>query len=459
MAQKKKQQLSSSSLFRIGEPASPEHLIDRQEEVEALVSLLSNEKISYNVAVLGYRRIGKTSVLNKVQKLLEEEGNVKNSKKRKNPIVVSFDVKKNIGSPEILFTRLNTQIFNAYLSHISRSQRFKKKAGKFANQIIQKLTDTIANKKINGISFEASLTPEGTITVIPKIEFLSANGRRKDETPDYQKIMDTIFNTAKAFAEESDSRLIIMLDEFSDIVKLRHYRGLRNIIDQFRSILQERGDNVSYLICGSRVSMLREFLHSGNSSVFMHFKEYTIHELRHFDAVKLFEDYFRAREEESDILDAEEIRKLADDTFRLVGGHPFYIMALAEAWNPKKKENIEETYLRELTDPNGVLRLYQEYILSEDLGEATGGPVLRSILQFLASHRDPNNVVTPATGTEIANFLSRPLQQIKSYLEELSRYDLILKNDQDKTYAIRDKVLERYFMLEVDELDKKIVIA
>lgn len=435
-------------LFTIGEPALPDYLVDREEEVEALVALLSTERIIYNVAVLGYRRIGKTSILNKVQQQLEN----------KNFIVVNFDVKKNIASPEILFTRLNTQIFNAYVKHLSKGKRLKKKAGRTVNQIIQKIANAMTNKKLKGVSFETSASPDGKVTITPKIEFFPIDGRRKSETPDYQKIMETIFGTAKAFAEESDSRFVIMLDEFQDIVKLRHYRGLRNIIDQFRSILQERGANVSYLICGSRVHLLREFLHSGESSVFMHFKEYPINELKQPDAVRLFADYLQERSGTSkNAADSKEIKELAEEAFKIVGGHAFYLMALADSWNIKNKERLEDTFARELRDPNGALRLYEEYALSEDLQEAEGGPVLRTILQFLASHRDKNDhSLIPSTGTQVANFLNRPLQQIRSYLDELARYDLILKNEQDKTYTIRDKVLESYLEQEVDELDVSI---
>ncbi|MHB1908589.1 MAG: AAA family ATPase [Nitrososphaerales archaeon] len=435
--------MTEDFLFTIGEPASPEHLINRYEEVEDLVALLSNEAIVYNVAVLGYRRIGKTSILNKVEQQL----------KRKNIIVVRFDVKKNIGSPETFFNRLNTEIFSAYVNHVSRTKRIERRAGRVADQIIQKLTHALTMKKVKGISFETSITQNGKVLITPKIEFQNTDARRKNEAPDYQKIMETIFASARLFAEESDARFVIMLDEFQDILRLRRYRGLKNILDLFRSVMQERGSNVSYVICGSRVHMLKEFLHEGRSSVFMHFKEYPIDELKQPDAIKLFRGYIKARGLE---LDKDETTRLAEEAFTLAGGHPFYLMSLADSF--KEKENISDTLRRELKYSNGTIGPYEEYVLAEDIEQAQGGPILKTILQFLATSRDQHGELIPSTGTEIANLLSRPLQQIEPYLKELVRYDLIVKNDANKSYKIRDTVLEQYLRLETEELDKKIEV-
>lgn len=419
-------------MFSVGEPAPPEYLVDRLVEVNELVSLFSNPKINYAVAVLGHRRIGKTSILNKVEQGLA----------RKNIVVVRFDVKKNIGEPETFFKRLNTEIFSAYVNSLSRRKRLRTTAGWVGSQIVQTLTGLLSKKKLKGVSIETSASPDGRITITPKLEF--ANSKE----PDYQKIMESIFNTAKVFAEESNLRFVIMLDEFQDIMKLRRYRGLKNIVDLFRSVMQERGTNVSYLICGSRVHMLREFLHKGDSPIFLHFKEYPVRELNREHAVKLFESYASSRG-----FKGNELKTLGEEAYKIVGGHPFYLMSLAEAWDGKKKEKIEETYEREIRSPMGSLRLYEEYVLSEDLREAQGGPILRTILQLMASNK--NGLLG---GTEVADLLNRPLQHIEPYLDTLTKFDLVIKRGEDKKYAIRDKVLEQYLRLEMEELDKKIVL-
>jgi AAA+ ATPase superfamily predicted ATPase len=54
----------------VGKPVPPESMVDRKEIVEKLAKDLSNPGINPAYAILGYRRIGKTSILNKVKQEL-----------------------------------------------------------------------------------------------------------------------------------------------------------------------------------------------------------------------------------------------------------------------------------------------------------------------------------------------------------------------------------------------------
>ena len=58
----------------IGRPAPPEEIVDRKDEVEQIVGMCTNEKINYAVALLGYRRIGKTTILAKTAEELDSRG-------------------------------------------------------------------------------------------------------------------------------------------------------------------------------------------------------------------------------------------------------------------------------------------------------------------------------------------------------------------------------------------------
>lgn len=433
---------ATTMMFTIGEPAPPEYLIDRAQEVDEIVSLLSNPRINYNVALIGYRRIGKSSILNKVQQQLED----------RNITVVNFDVKKNIGAPGIFFERLNMQIFDAYIKHLKRHKRLAKKAGNIGDKIVQAITGVLSRKKLKGVSVETSVSLDGTVSITPKIDFIESQ-----QQPDYQKTMETIFSTARAFAEESNSRFVIMLDEFQDILRLKRYRGLHNIIDLFRSVLQERGKQVSYVVCGSQVHMIRKILQEGDSSLFMHSKEYLVGELDHKYALDLFESYASAR----GIKERKqgELREIAKQAYKIVGGHPFYLMQLAESWNEKTGEKIEQTFERELRSPIGSLHAYQEHVLAEDLKDAQGGPILRTILQIIASRRNPSNdEPMPSTLTDIAKPLRKRIQELEPYLGELAKFALVTKDEKNSTYVIRDKVLDQYLKMEAQELGKKIIL-
>ena len=51
----------------------------------------------------------------------------------------------------------------------------------------------------------------------------------------------------------------------------------------------------------------------------------------------------------------------AEGTYSLAGGHPYYLVMLAEA--RRKNETTKQTYERLLTTPTGALYLYVNYIL------------------------------------------------------------------------------------------------
>jgi AAA+ ATPase superfamily predicted ATPase len=402
----------------IGEPAPPGELVDRDEEVKELLSYCTNPKINYTIAVIGHRRVGKSSILKKVENELFKKGT----------IVVYFDVKKNLSDPEVFLKRLESEIFNAYIRNLGQRRRTHVKAGKFGSEIIQALSGLLS-KRIKGVGIEVKAI-DGQISVMPKLEF-------GDKKPDYQKMFDVVFKTAKVFAEKSDKRFVMILDEFQDIAKLSRYKGLTNILDLFRSIVQERGKNVSYVICGSRVHMLKTFLQKGKSPLFMHFKEFLVGEMKEGYALLLFKKYSAGKGIVSSL-----VGKGAKDAFDIVGGHPFYLMSLAESWDGKRK--MYDLYRESLSSPTGTLRLYVEYVLAEDIGEAQGGPLLRTILRLLAS-KGPMSIGV------IANALQKPATYMVPYINELLKFDLLVKQE-DKTYRIRDRVVLDYLKIESEDL-------
>ena len=102
--------------FQIGGPAAPTDLVDRKKEIEYLMTRMTTRDINYNVAVLGYRRIGKSSILMKLYD---------NLSKKKHIIPVYFDVQKNMAEPRIFFEHLQKSIFDAYLMKLTRGERQK----------------------------------------------------------------------------------------------------------------------------------------------------------------------------------------------------------------------------------------------------------------------------------------------------------------------------------------------
>ncbi len=388
--------------------------MDRKEEVKYIVTKMKSRGISYNLAVLGYRRIGKTSILLKVKEILSRCGET---------AVVYFDVKENMAEPKMFLTRLEKAIFDAYLEKMGFSTRIGTKANR-ATEFFVKIREALTSKKIKSIT--ADISSSGII--LPKIEF-------EDKMADYSTLFLSVFKSATAFAEKSNLKFIIILDEFQDISDLDRYPGLKDIFSLFRSVLQQRGKTVSFIVSGSRVHMLQTILGSGESPLFVHFERYSIQEMDKQNSLEFFNKYLAAKK-------AKPSSKAAEQAYDLVGGQPFYLMAIAEKWN--QGDDVNAVFQSLLTDSLGTLRLYAEYVLSEDLADATGGPILKTILQALSGSSEGHTV------SELARKISVSLEKLPRYLKPLVDADLVTKTG--GRYAVRDKMLREYLRVQTAAL-------
>ena len=86
------------------------------------------------------------------------------------------------------------------------------------------------------------------------------------------------------------------MDEFQDLIKLNEYTGMKDVVSLFRGALQ-RG-NVSYVISGSRVHMLRDMLEDKGSPLFQHFIVEFVEGLEETDAKRLFVQVYKKRNPE-----------------------------------------------------------------------------------------------------------------------------------------------------------------
>lgn len=393
----------------IGKPAPPDEIVDRKDEVAMVVDRCANRKINYAVALLGYRRIGKTTILLKAVEELRSRG----------ALVVYFDVKKNLGDPAGFLSRLERGVFSEYVRTAGRRRTALKAVRDSAERAFHLISDAL--KGIEGVTVQLTMKPSGDLELEPRLEF----GR----PPDYGQMFDSAFESINRVAESFDGKVVVVLDEFQDLVKLRRYRGLRNVLDRFRDVVQDRARNLSYVISGSQVHLTRAFLERGTA--LLHFTGLDVGELAEPAAFELFEKYCGGRE-----LPSAKAKGGAEEAFSLVGGHPMYLMALAEAWDGAAP--VADVYGRLLTSPRGALSIYAEYVLTADIADARRGePVLRTLMRTLAAGSKSVSEIAKATGIEQA--------ALPSYLSELLRHDLAVA--EHGTYAVRDRVVRDYLNL------------
>jgi len=392
----------------IGKPVPPAVLIDRDEIVNKLVKDISNSRIHPSFALLGYRRIGKTSVLLKVKEELE----------KRELVVVYFDVKERATDPEGFLRDLEEELLEAYSNHLGGFQKVALKASGLPKAIAQKVIDLVSSVESIGVE----LSPNGTI--MSKIKL----GDKGEE--DFAKLFRSVFKTADVIAERAKKRVVLIFDEFQDILRLKEYKGLKNILDLYRGALQKRG-NVCHIISGSRVHMLRSIFEEPGSPLFQHFTLETIGDLDESYSTKLFSSVVENRETG---VGKEKLRKSGKEAFSLVGGHPYYIILLAEAWDGKS--SLENTFERLIAAPTGSLYIYANYVIAEDLGKATGGPMLNKIVRVIAQEGKP------IESSEIARKVGKPQNYMQSYLRHLSDYDVITRVDRG-VYKLVDNVISQ----------------
>jgi len=376
----------------VGKPQK--EIVDREEEVGKLVDGLSDPSKNVNYALIGHRRIGKTTILLKVKDELEKRG----------IIVVYVDLSVYRFSPYDFAQNLMSQITRTYAKDLGKIEK--------ASMVLGNLFKTLTKLRKLRLTFEPSVDEKGEFSVTIHPEFT--------ETEDNRSVFLLAFDYANEISQKSDRRIVVIIDEFPNLIEFKRYSKLEAITELMRSMLENR-ENVEFVVSGSRVHFMRNILGKGESPLFGHFVIIEVGPLSKEYALKLFVKSANCSLEE------------AECAWNLVGGHPYYLIMLAE--NHKPGESYKETYKRILTSTSGALNLYVNYILKEDLGSSTKEARLRRILEAIAQGEN--------TASKIARHIKLKLSSVPYYLQELERYDLIHKKE--GKYMITDKIIKDFF--------------
>jgi len=377
----------------VGKPQK--EVINREEEITKLVNSLSDPSKHVNYALIGPRRIGKTTILLKVKEELEKKG----------IITVYIDLSVYKFSPYDFAQSVMSQITRAYAKDLGKIEK--------ASITLSNLLKTLTKLKKLRLTLEPSVDEKGqfSIQIRPELE----------ETQDYRSIFLIAFDYANEVSRKSGKRIIIIIDEFPSLIEFKRYSRLESINELFRSVLESR-ENVEYVVSGSRVHFMKDILGKGESPLFGHFVIMEIDQLSERYAIELYMKTVKCSQKE------------AESAWALVGGHPYYLIMLTE--NHKPEETLEETYRRILTSSSGALNLYVNYILKEDLGSSTKEARLLRILQAISHGKN--------IASQIAKHVKLKLSSLPYYLQELERYDLIEKKE--GKYSVTDKIVRDYFI-------------
>jgi len=377
----------------VGKP--PKDVVDRKEEVGKIVNTMLDTKANVNYALIGHRRIGKSTILGEVRRQIG-----------KKLITVYVDFGEFRYSPVDLAEKLTGELTHAYYNTLPTTS-------KIASKVKSALTQLSEIKRVRA-RFIAGIDEQGSpiIAIDPYV---------KDRDENYRKALTDVFEYANKISEASGSKVVIIIDEFQHIIEYKKFSDLKNILDVIRAIL-ERRKNVSFIVSGSRIHYLRNILAEGGSPLFGHFIILEIKELAKDYAVELFlKSQPAARKQD------------AERAFDLVGGHPFYLVMLGHAY--KKTESLTDTYQELLTSTTGALYIYVNYIVTEDLGSDYKSTAYWKILVSLSTGEK--------TVSEIAKDASLKMTGLPKFLTKLIEYDLVQKTE--GKYSITDKIIRDFF--------------
>ncbi|MGH2612287.1 MAG: AAA family ATPase, partial [Rhabdochlamydiaceae bacterium] len=276
----------------VGKP--PEDIVDRKEQVKKIVSTMLDTKSNVNYALIGHRRIGKSTILGEVRRQLD-----------KKLITVYVDFGEFRYSPVDLAEKLTEELTQAYYNTLPTTSKI---SAKIKSALVQ-----LGEIKRVRARFVAGIDEQGS----PMIEI---DPYVKERETSYLKALTNVFDYANKISEALGKKIIIIIDEFQYIVEYKKFDDLKNILDVIRAIL-ERRKNVSFIASGSRIHYLRNILAEGGSPLFGHFVILEIKELEKNYAIELFSKSQPAASKQN-----------AELAFSLVGGHPFYIVMLAHAY-------------------------------------------------------------------------------------------------------------------------------
>ena len=192
------------------QPVTGTGFINRTELLEEMVAELEDTESTIGYALYGKRRIGKTSVLKEVQKRLENEDRI---------VTVYLSVWDLIeGRVDEFCQKLSMGIIDAYRPHTGLKYKTKELI-RTPLAVLRKFLDK-AELRIVYDEIEFFLTLEKNI--------------------DRNLLVEHAFNLAEKFAEETDTKCILLLDEFPSVIELKSDNAMvgEQILRKIRTLFE-----------------------------------------------------------------------------------------------------------------------------------------------------------------------------------------------------------------------------
>ncbi len=278
-------------MISIKEPVSGDNFVNR-------LDLLKNLHLIYptdNVALIGPRRIGKSSIAEQFLRTLPD----------KNIIKFRFDVQENNRSPGLLAMQLLRFFMFAYYEEVIKKDAYE-----------------IADMEINpNVLLEASL--DLSSKTLQKLSLFLIS--YYPPTPDNEReVLRRILSFLEDFSAEMETKTVVVLDEFQDIIDLNKYKGFKNgeILGFLRGIISKQ-NRVWYLFTGSAVRLMIDIFGKADSPFLGRVRKFNVTRFNKDDTIQLIYKCIKRP------ITSEALNFL----FALSKGHPFMPMCFNPCFN------------------------------------------------------------------------------------------------------------------------------
>lgn len=259
--------------------------VDRTTELAEFDALLEALTLGRrrHVALLGLRRIGKTLLLDEVR--------------RRHPTsaIAYLPLDEVVSSPEDFARALAIETLRAAALGVGSTL---------------KLVPTA-----EGLSGAAAALHPDLVTSTEEITTLMR------EESSHGALLTAVMRFPSQVSAALDVPILMMLDEFQEVVRLRAFPRTDNLLGTIRAALDRRG-KVAFAVAGSRVTAMRNLLSDGESPLFTRFEQI---ELRPFNSDGTYDLAARIWSDASLTPEPDASVRL----HKLTGGWPFYSHAVA----------------------------------------------------------------------------------------------------------------------------------